>query len=108
MHARVWKLRIRPGKIDDFYEALSSVVTLARRERGYRGVLALGTGKQDAPDVTLVAVWDSLEEIRASERNLFLMQAISRYLECCEGMPHHFEEQLLATDFIATEIGASA
>jgi len=67
---------------------VSSVADLARRQGGYRGVLALSSGKSESLDVTLVALWDSLQAIRDSENNLFLTEAISRYLTCCKGLPH--------------------
>jgi hypothetical protein len=102
MHARVWQLHIRPGKVQEFQDILSSLVDLAHQQRGYRGVLAMASGKSESPDVTLVALWDSLEAIHASENNLFLTQAISRFLVCCEGLPHITEKELLASDFIVT------
>jgi heme-degrading monooxygenase HmoA len=74
--------RFAPGKLQDFQTILSSVTDNARRQGGYRDVLALSDGKSQSPDVTLVALWDSLQAIRASEKNLFLTEAISRYLTC--------------------------
>ena len=108
MHARVWQLHVRPGKVQDFQEILSSLVELARQQEGYRGVLALASGNSESPDVTLVALWDSLEAIRASEDNLFLTQAIARFLVCSEGFPHITEQELLASDFISTSARAKA
>ncbi len=108
MHARVWQLHIRPGKVQDFQDILSSLVDLAHRQVGYRGVLALASGNSESPDVTLVALWDSLEAIRATENNLFLTQAIARFLVCCEGLPHITEQELLASDLIATSARAIA
>jgi hypothetical protein len=108
MHARVWQLHIRSGKLQDFQDIFSSVVGLARQQEGYRGVLALASGKSESPDVTLVALWDSLEAIRASEGNLFLTQAIARFLVCCNGLPQIEEQELLASDFIATSARAKA
>jgi quinol monooxygenase YgiN len=108
MHARVWQLHIRPGKVQNFQDILSSLVELARQQEGYCGVLALASGKSESPDVTLVALWDSLEAIRASEDNLFLTQAIARFLACSEGFPHITEQELLASDFIATSARAKA
>lgn len=101
MYARVWQMRLRPGKVSESEDAMSSLVPLARRQPGYYGVLALRAGRVEASDVTLVAIWDSLEDIRASEKNLFLMQAISRYVACCEGVPHVSESEVLASDFLA-------
>jgi quinol monooxygenase YgiN len=108
MHARVWQLQIRPGKVQHFKDTLSSVVDLARQQAGFHGVLALSSGKSESPDVTLVAVWDSLQAIRDSENNLFLTEAISRYLTCCEGLPHISEQEFLVSDFIATSVRAKA
>jgi heme-degrading monooxygenase HmoA len=108
MNARVWQFHIRPGKTQDFHDILSSVIDLARQQAGYRGGVALGSGKSESPEVTLVALWDSLELMRASENNLFLTQAISRFLTCCEGLPHITEQEVLAGDFIVTGARAKA
>ena len=59
----------------------------------------MASGKSESPDVTVVALWGSLQAIRASENNLFLTQAISRFLACCDGLPHITEQELLASDF---------
>jgi quinol monooxygenase YgiN len=106
MHARVWQLQIHPGKVQDFKDTLSAVADLARQQVGYRGVLALSSGKSESPDVTLVALWDSLQAIRVSEKTLFLTEAISRYLTCCEGLPHISEQEFLVSDFLATSARA--
>lgn len=106
MPAHVWQLHVRPGKVQEFQAILSSLVELAREQGGYRGIVALASGKMESPDVTLVALWDSSEAIRASENNLFLTQAISRFLGCCEGLPHIMEQELLTSDFITTSARA--
>ena len=108
MHARVWQLHIRPGRVQHFQDVFSSVVDLARRQGGYRGVLALASDKSESPNVTLVALWDSLEAIRASDDNVILTEAIARFLACCDGLPHMTEQELLAGDFIATSSQAKA
>ena len=108
MNARVWQFHIRPGNAQDFQDILSSVIDLARKQDGYRGGVALASGKSVSPEVTLVALWDSLDAMRASESNFFLTQAISRFLVCCDGVPHITEQEVLASDFIATSIRAKA
>ena len=108
MHARVWQLQIHTGKVQDFQTILSSVIELAREQEGYRGVFAWASGKLESPEVTSVAIWDSLQAIRASENNLFLTQAISRFLACCEGLPHITDREFLASDFIAASARAKA
>jgi quinol monooxygenase YgiN len=108
MHARIWQLQIRTGKLRDFQTILSSVIELARQQGGYCGVFAWASGKLESPEVTLVAIWDSLEAIRASENNLFLTDAISLFLAYCEGMPHISEREFLASEFIAASARAKA
>jgi heme-degrading monooxygenase HmoA len=108
MNARVWQFHINPGKAQDFQAILSSVIDLARQQQGYRGGVALRSGKSESPEVTLIALWDSLELMRASENNLFLTQAISRFLTCCEGLPHITEQEVLASEFIAISARAKA
>jgi len=108
MHARVWQLHIRPGKVQDFQDILSSLVNLARQQKGYRGVLALASGTSESPNVILVALWDSLEAIRATENNLFLTQAIARFLVCSESLPQITEQELLASDFVFSSARANA
>jgi len=106
--AYVWQLHIRAGKTEEFQEIFYSLVELARRQDGYRGAVALSSGKPDSPEVIMVALWDSAEAIRASENNLFLTQAIARVIGCCEGVPHITEQEILASDFIATSARVKA
>jgi hypothetical protein len=108
MHARVWQLQLRPDKVQDFRTVRSSVVELARQQGRYRGVFAWASGTSESLEVTLVAICDSLEVIRASENNLFLTEAISRYLACCRGLPHISERGFLAGEFVATGARANA
>jgi Antibiotic biosynthesis monooxygenase len=108
MPAHVWQLHVRHGMVQDFKETLSSLVELAREQDGYRGIVALASSNSESPDVTLLALWDSLDAMRASENSLFLTQAISLFMVCCEGLPHITEQKLLGSDFIATSARAKA
>jgi len=107
MYARVWKVRVRPGKLDELRAELAALMGLAHRQQGYRGSLALVSDKSDAPEVTLIGVWDSLDEMRGSERNLFLMQAISRVLLCTEGFPQITEHEIIVGSLFAAEKAAT-
>ncbi len=101
MHARVWRVHIRPGKTEDFKAALQSLYPLARQQPGYRGSVALTSGTGAPREVTVVAIWNSLDDIRASERNLFVTQAISRVLVCCDGFPQITEQEVLDRDWFS-------
>jgi quinol monooxygenase YgiN len=101
MYARIWHLQLRHGMLNEFKEALDAVIRLVRREEGYFGVIALTSGHPDAPEVRVVALWDSAEAVHQSEQDLFLMQAMTRYMACCEGVPKILEKEVLAADFAA-------
>jgi|HubBroStandDraft_2_1064218.scaffolds.fasta_scaffold04426_5 hypothetical protein len=88
MNARVRQPHLSTGKVQEFLKIFSSVVGLARQQGGYRGTFALASSRPTSPEASLVAFWDSSEAMRASESNLFLTQAISRFLACSKGLPH--------------------
>jgi len=101
MYARIWHLQLKHGMMKEFKEALDTIIHLVRREDGYFGVIALTSGRPEAPEVRIVALWDSPEAVRQSEQDLFLMQAMTRYMACCEGVPIMLEKEVLAADFAA-------
>ena len=107
MYARVWQLRIRQGRLQEFRATVSSLVAPANRQPGFRGSLALLNDESDAPRVTWIGVWDSRDDMRASERNMFLMQAISRVLGCSEGFPQITEHEIVGGSLFAAERLAS-
>jgi len=99
MHARVWRVRMQPGKTDEFKSALLGLAEQARRQQGYRGFLLLGPADDDTPDTTIISLWDSFEAMRATERNLFVTQALAHLYKFSEGMPHIVERPVLAMTF---------
>ncbi len=99
MHARVWQLRIRRGKLEEFKNALHSLIPAAQQQGGFLGALALGSGEKGASDISLIALWESLEALRASERNMLVAQAISRFVSCCDGFPLIQEREVVASEF---------
>ncbi len=99
MYARVWRVRMLPGKTDEFKAALQSLTEQAKRQPGYRGFLLLGPAGEDAPDTTIIALWDSFESMRESERNLLVTQALAHLYRFSDGMPHILERPVLAAFF---------
>lgn len=95
MHARVTQFRILPGKLDDFRAAVQSLIPLLNRQSGFRNLIVLRTTDGPAPEATVISVWNSLSDLKASEKNLFLYQAISRVLEFCEGFPLIREHEVI-------------
>lgn len=99
MHARVTRLRILPGKIEQFTKAVDSMVPAARKQQGFRALLVLRTGDESHPEATTVSVWESLDDLRASESNMFYFEALARLFSCCEGYPIMHEEEVLLSEF---------
>ena len=101
MHARVTQVRILPGKLEDFVHAVHSILPLARQQAGFRALVVLRTAQAPVAEAMSVAVWDSLADLKASEKNLFFYQALSRVLTLCEGFPRISEYEVLVSEFAA-------
>jgi len=100
MHARVWRIRILPGKTEEFVTSLRVLSNQARgRHPGYCGYLLLGPAGDDTPDTTLIALWDSFDAMRQSERNFLVTQALAHLIQFSESMPHIVERPVLANSF---------
>ena len=101
MHARITQFRILPDKQENFRAAIDSLVPLLHKQAGFRVLLVLRTSEGPVPEATVVSVWNSFEDLKGSERNLFLYQAISRLLAFCEGFPIIREHEVIASEFKA-------
>jgi heme-degrading monooxygenase HmoA len=116
MYARVAQFRVRPGQLDAMLEATKSVRPELLKQKGFRVLLvlrrdtppALGTktatppfdkSTEQAPQVTTISVWDSYEDLRASEKNLFLYQALARMMIYSQGFPVIREAEVLSGVF---------
>ncbi len=105
MYARVIQLRILPGKLNDYLVAVDSLLPALRKQAGFRAMLILRSPETPAKDgdereiiVTTYSVWESMEHLRASEKNLFLYQALARWKEYCKGFPQIHEEEVIASE----------
>jgi len=101
MHSRAAEYRILPGKLEDFLRAIHSLLPMLRQQAGFRALVILRTSAGDPPEAMSISVWDSLSDLKASEENMFLYQAISRLLEFCEGFPPIREYEVLISEFAA-------
>ncbi len=101
MHARMTEVHVLPGKIKAFARAVESTVPMLRKQEGFRALLVLRLSKKDPATAMVVSVWDSLADLKASEKNLFLYQALSRVMKHSKGFPHISECEVLLTEFAA-------
>jgi len=100
MHARVTHFYIQPGKTEGFRSAVNSLIPLIRKQQGFHALVVLhlpGT----KPEATVLSLWDSLDDLKGSEKNMFLYQALSRVLSHCEGFPTIREHEVLVSEFAA-------
>jgi len=100
MHARVTQISVLPGKLGEFTEAVNSMLPAAQQQAGFRGLLVLRGDQPASHDAQVISLWDSLEALRHSEKNLYFYQAISRVLSCSHGFPAIREQQVLLIDFV--------
>jgi len=98
MYARVSEFRVPIENLVAFRQAAESILPLIRREAGFQSLLVLkGEG---SPVLTrVVSVWDSLEHLKASEKSMFLYQALARVMAFSKGFPMMEECEVLVGEF---------
>jgi heme-degrading monooxygenase HmoA len=101
MHARVTHFRILPGKLDEFTLAIHALIPLAREQPGFRGLLVLRSDAAGKQETQVISLWNSADDLKHSDRNLYFYQAISRVLVCSEGFPSIREQEVLVDEFVA-------
>lgn len=101
MHARFTQFKVLPGKLEDFRVAALSLIPIIRKQAGFRALVVMRAGQTEGGDVVVVSVWNTLADLRASEKNLFLYQAISRVVAFCEGFPLIREHEVIVSEFAA-------
>ncbi len=99
MHARVTQYKIHPGKLEQFTATIDSLMPAIHQLAGFRCVLALRGAAKDKPEAMIISVWDSLEDLHASDNNVFLNQALARIMGCCEAFPTIREQEVLLSEF---------
>jgi heme-degrading monooxygenase HmoA len=103
MYARVWKLGILPGKVEEFTVAINSIRPFLRRQHGFCGLLVLRTGPGERLETTIVSMWATLEALQNSETSVF-QQAVVDILSLCERHPSMREEEVLMSEFASADM----
>jgi heme-degrading monooxygenase HmoA len=98
MYARVWKFNVLSDKVEEFGAACRAVGAINRKRPEFRGFVVVRGGSRDAPECTVVSVWDSLEALRASEGEAF-QKSLARVMACCQPGTVLQEEDVLICDF---------
>ncbi len=98
MHSRVSEFRVPPEKFNAFQDGLMSVVPLIKREAGFRALLVVKSEGSPAL-IRVTSVWESLDHLRASEKSMYLYQALARVLAFSSGFPMMEECEVLLGEF---------
>ncbi len=100
MFARHWRLTVAPERIDELLRTIDSLLPAVRRLWGFRGLLILRAEAEGkiSEDVEVLSLWESLEAMRSSEKNMLLYQAMMRLKACAQGFPSIREHRVLASD----------
>jgi quinol monooxygenase YgiN len=104
MHARITQFKVRPGKLDEFADAVDSLVPMIRQQKGFRSFIvlrgaALPGNVSETPAITVITTWDSLDSLRASEENLYFYRAMARVLTFSDGFPTIQEHEVLMNEY---------
>ncbi len=105
MFARIMQVQILPGKLREFLVVVDSLQPALRKQAGFRAMLILRSAETPAKDgddreihATTYTLWESVEHLRASEKNMFLYQALARMKASYKGFPQIREEEVIASD----------
>jgi len=99
MHARVTQFHLLHGKSEEFAKAVESLLPLARQQKGFRGLFVLHTHATDPIEVQVISLWDSLDALNESEKNLYFYQALSRVQGFAQGFPSIHVHQVLMGEY---------
>jgi heme-degrading monooxygenase HmoA len=89
MYARVTHFRILPGKL----------VPEIQGQKGFRGVLVVHTQTSDPIEVEVLSLWETQEDLDATEKNLSFYHALARVQGFAQGFPSIHVHRVLVSKF---------
>jgi heme-degrading monooxygenase HmoA len=101
MFARHWHLSVVPDRFEELMQAVQSLLPAVRQQWGFGGLLVLRSEADARNEVEVISLWDSLEAMRSSEKNLLFYQAMLRLKDCSHGLPSIREHQVLMNELPA-------
>ena len=86
MYARVTHFRILPGKLADFSVAVQSLMPEVQKQKGFRGLLVVHTQTADPIEVEVLSLWNTQEDLDATEKNLSFLSCAGASARFCAGL----------------------
>ena len=99
MYARVTHFRILPGKLVEFSLAVQSLIPEVQKQKGFRGVLVVHTQTSDPIEVEVLSLWETQEDLDATEKNLSFYHALARVQGFAQGFPSIHVHRVLVSKF---------
>lgn len=99
MVARVTQYRIRPGKIEEFITATESLTAAIDKIHGFRALLVVRGEDDDSRDAMAISVWDTPEDMHASDNDKFYYHVVAQLMHCCESFSPGHEHPVLVSKF---------
>lgn len=98
MYARVWRVVILPGKMEELLAITKELMPVLRRHPGFCGLLMLRSGPGERLELTVVSMWTSLEALQDSEDQTY-RERLVKFLALCEHRPFMREEEVMMSEF---------
>ena len=99
MYARVTQFRILPGKLPEFSTAVQSLTPELVKQKGFRGILVVHTQEADPIEVEVLSLWNTKEDLDATEQNLSFYQALASVQGFAQGFPAINIHRVLVSKF---------
>jgi len=85
LHARLTAWKFKPGKRGEAVKIVEESLDEIRKNKGFRGLVTLLT-KSDPNSAMFLALWDSEEDLKASEKGIYA-KVSGKAMSLAEGPP---------------------
>ena len=99
MVARVTHYRIRPGKLEEFTTTVESLTAAIDKVKGFRVLFVLRGDESSSQEAMAISIWDSTEDMKASDSDSFYYHVVSKLIGCCESFSPMHEQEVLVSKF---------
>jgi heme-degrading monooxygenase HmoA len=99
MVARVTEYRIRPGKLKEFTATCEALTASIDKLHGFRVLVILRGPDKDSQEAMAISLWDSAEDLHASDNDEFYYHAVAKVMSFCESFSPMHEHQVLLSKF---------
>lgn len=97
MHARILRFQTRVDSIDQASKLFNeSVIPLCQKQKGYKGAFFIVD--RETGNCVPVTLWDSEEDMLATEHNRFFQEQIVKFMNLFKELPMREGYEVVVTD----------